>query len=65
MSRILQFVVAVILVGVVAGCSRPVTTTTGTVEATNAAGKQSWETPPNAGQLDQLRNRLAHTQRDH
>jgi hypothetical protein len=64
MSRIVYLGLAILAFGLVAGCSKPATTNGGAIEGTNAAAKQSWEKPRSAEELDQLRNRLAHTQRD-
>jgi hypothetical protein len=56
--------VVMMLFGLVTGCSKPAITDAGGIEGTNAAAKQNWETPRSAQALDQLRNRLAHTQTD-
>lgn len=64
MPRLVQVGVVVLALGIAAGCSKPATTDAGGIEGTNAAAKQNWETPRSAQALDQLRNRLAHTQTD-
>lgn len=64
MRRIAQFGLVVLALGLGGGCSKPATTDAGGIEGTNAAAKQGWEKPRTAADLDQLRNRLAHTQSD-
>lgn len=60
----MRFGLAVLVCVIAAGCSKPATTDAGGIEGTNAAAKQSWETPRSPAALDQLRNRLVHTQSD-
>jgi len=64
MPRIVQWGLVLVALGVASGCSKPATTDAGGIEGTNAAAKQKWEKPRSAEDLDQLRNRLAHTQSD-
>ena len=64
MPRIAQFGLIALALSVIGGCTKPTTTDTGGIEGTNAAAKQGWEKPRTAADLDQLRNRLAHTQID-
>lgn len=64
MGRIAQWGLVGLALGITVGCSKPATTDAGGIEGTNAAAKQGWEKPRTAADLDQLRNRLVHTQSD-